>query len=73
MNNDIYKMKLHDYITISTDPKINILRVPNGWIYRTVTTSTGGISVSSTFVPYSKDGTGFFNDILDTNGDYIEE
>lgn len=50
MNKDIYKMKLHEIIIIY---QIEILRVPDGWIYSYHSEQVGGhMQVSSTFVPY---------------------
>lgn len=49
---EIYKMKLHESITIND---IQITKVPGGWIYRFYTTpfNRPGISESCVFVPYS--------------------
>lgn len=46
-NKDIYKMNLHEYITMHSGT-LTIIRVPGGWIYKDVTVS----GVIATFIPY---------------------
>ena len=49
---DIYKMKLHDEITIDTYNQVQ--RVPGGWIYKTeCKCAEDGWMISSVFVPYN--------------------
>ena len=54
MNNDIYKMKLHEVITQgSMTDLLEIRAVPGGWIYTTRSNNPNGLSVSSCFVPFN--------------------
>ena len=54
MTKTIYELDLHEILRID---KFNIvMRVPNGWNYRTTAMSTSGyITTSATFVPYNKE------------------
>ena len=54
MDKTIYELDLHEILRID---KFNIvMRVPNGWNYRTTAMSTSGyITTSATFVPYHKE------------------
>jgi hypothetical protein len=50
--NDIYNLKLHEVMTVSTkgDGKMDIIRVPGGWIY--VVDFPGYRQAPSVFVPF---------------------
>lgn len=54
----LYKMEIHDKEVFYThghdsDRDLVVLRVPGGWIYyETKVTSSGGISMTGTFVPF---------------------
>ena len=50
-NTDIYKMDLHDDVTLWGTA--DVVRVPGGWIYRFDTEAEGGWRQSCVFVPYS--------------------
>ena len=54
MNNDIYKMKLHDDIQI--EKCLWVQRVAGGWIYRYESESgAGGWNVAPQFVPFNNE------------------
>lgn len=50
INNDIYKMKLHDRVWLGFD----ILRVPGGWIYSDYNNETDTM-YNSIFIPYNNE------------------
>lgn len=54
MMKDLYKMKLHDVITVArARGELKVVRVPGGWVYETYTDSVKyTYQVTSVFVPY---------------------
>ncbi len=57
MNNDIYKMKLHEIITLPGHAQellsTTVTRVPGGWLYRSLDKSTGIMGM--TFVTFNNE------------------
>lgn len=53
-NKNIYQMKLHEFIWMSSI-NAGVIRVPGGWIYKTYIPEVG---IAQCFVPMNKEFTG---------------
>ena len=47
---DVYELKLHE--SLSVNETTEVMRVPGGWIYTRIATSTG-LRISSVYVPWT--------------------
>jgi hypothetical protein len=50
---DLYEMELHE-IRLLVGGSIEVVRVPGGWLYNTLTAETGYV-VASAFVPFDNE------------------
>lgn len=52
----IYQLDLHELLMVEDNPSspfcISVMRVPNGWIYKSINKVTG--IMAAVFVPYSE-------------------
>lgn len=62
---DIYKMKLHEGITISK--YVGVTRVPGGWLYTKYLYNNNDCSMNTTFVPWHDSGR-----LIESNGNNEE-